>query len=422
MEGEAHNYRDIQNLTMASSTHKRLRPDSDDDEHVASAIFTSQDSFARYLIIKSKSSEKPITSLSPFVIEKQIESTIGTEKSVKKLKDHTLLVETTRKGQTDNLKKMETFFGVPVEVTEHKSLNSSKGIIRNKILKEESEENILDYLRPQGVTHVKRFKIRKNNEFINTNTLLLTFNTVVAPKTLKFFYEIIPVDLYVPNPLRCFNCQKFGHHESNCPADVGSVCERCGTGNHDHLTSQCKKPAKCVNCGGNHTSRSSDCDVWKKEKEIMKIKVTQRLTYPEAKKVHEQHTPEFTFSKIVQSVPAKPETKAASTQYSVKDSEITESSKVIVSRITRQKQNNQNATGKSSSEKQIAKQQNQTSTKQSKQIVISDRIRKGSNDPIQDHNRFGPLADDGDMDTDEGAVRPGGRGSRPLSPVKPPTK
>ena len=82
---------------------------------------------------------------------------------------------------------MDTFFGVPVEVTEHKSLNSSKGIIRNKILKEESEENILDYLRPQGVTHVKRFKIKKNNEFINTNTLLLTFNTVVAPKTLNFF-------------------------------------------------------------------------------------------------------------------------------------------------------------------------------------------------------------------------------------------
>ena len=96
---------ETKNLPMASSTHKRLRPDSDDDEHVALAIFTSQDSFARYLIIKSKSSEKPITSLSPFVIEKQIESTIGTGKLVKKLKDHTLLVETTRKGQTDNLKK-----------------------------------------------------------------------------------------------------------------------------------------------------------------------------------------------------------------------------------------------------------------------------------------------------------------------------
>ena len=171
---------------MASSTLKRLRPDSDDDEHEASTIFTSQENFARYLIIESKNKEKPVTSLSPFVIEKQIESMIGTAKSVKKLKNGTLLVETTRKTQTENLKKQTSFFGVPVEVTEHQSLNSSKGIIRNPILRAETEENILEYLKPQGVTHVKRFTIRKNNERINTNTLLLTFNSVATPKTLIF--------------------------------------------------------------------------------------------------------------------------------------------------------------------------------------------------------------------------------------------
>ena len=409
---------------MASSTLKRLRPDSDDDEHEASTIFTSQENFARYLIIESKNKEKPVTSLSPFVIEKQIESMIGTAKSVKKLKNGTLLVETTRKTQTENLKKQTSFFGVPVEVTEHQSLNSSKGIIRNPILRAETEENILEYLKPQGVTHVKRFTIRKNNERINTNTLLLTFNSVVTPKTLKIFYQIIQVELYVPNPLRCFNCQKFGHHENNCPADLGSVCEKCGTGNHDHLASQCKKPAKCVNCGENHMSRSSDCDVWKKEKEVMKIKVTQRLTYPEARKIYDQQKPEFTFSKVVSSMPKKPETKTSSTQYNVKDSEITESSKVIISRIHKQIQNiqnNQTSTSKSSSTT-AQKQQNQTHTnsKQSKQKVISDRMKKGSDDPIQNHNKFGPLADDGAMETDEGTMRSGDRGSRPRSPVKAP--
>ena len=112
------------------------------------------------------------------------------------------------------------------------------------LLRTETEENILEYLKPQGVTYVKRFKIKKNGELVNTNTLLLTFNTVVAPQTLKIFYQIIPVDLYVPNPLRCFNCQKFGHHESNCPSDEGSVCERCGAGNYDHLSSQCRNPPK----------------------------------------------------------------------------------------------------------------------------------------------------------------------------------
>ena len=193
---------------MASSTNKRQRPDADDDEHETSTIFTSQENFARFLIIESKNKKKPITSLSPFVIEKQIEAQIGTAKSVKKLKNGTLLVETTRKTQTENLKKLDLFFGVPVAVTEHKSLNTSKGIIRNPILKSENEENIREYLKPQGFTHVKRFTIRRNHEIVNTNTLLLTFNSIVTPKTLKIFYQIIPVKLYVPNPLRCFNCQK----------------------------------------------------------------------------------------------------------------------------------------------------------------------------------------------------------------------
>ena len=166
MEGEAHNYRDIKNLTMSSSTNKRQRSDYDDEDFSASAMFTTQENFARFIIITSKNKDKPVTSLSPFVIEKQLESTIGTAKSVKKLKNETLLVETQRKQQTDNLLKMKQFFNLPVEVTEHNTLNSSKGIIRAKRLRKETEENIQEYLQPQGVTHVKRFKVKKNNEYV----------------------------------------------------------------------------------------------------------------------------------------------------------------------------------------------------------------------------------------------------------------
>ena len=175
-----------------------------------------------------------------------------------------MLVETTRKGQTENLKKKSND-SLTYPVTEHSTLNSSKGIIRDPILKLETEENIAEYLQGQGVTHVKRFKIKRNGELVNTNTLLLTFNSVVPPKSLKIFYQIIPVEVYVPNPLRCFNCQRFGHHESNCPAEQGSVCEKCGPGDKDHESSKCTKPAKCVNCQGNHLSRSSDCEVCKEK-------------------------------------------------------------------------------------------------------------------------------------------------------------
>ena len=313
--------------------------------------------------------------------------------------------------------KLKQFFNLPVEVTIHKTLNSSKGIIRDRNLKGESEENIKEYLETQGVTAVKRFKVKKGHEYVETNTLLLTFNTVVPPKTVKIFYQIINVELYVPNPLRCFNCQKFGHHEDKCPVDPGSVCDRCGMGDHDHHTNHCKNPTKCVNCGGEHLSRSNECATWKKEKEIMKLKVTNNLTYPEARKLLEQK-PEFNFSQVVKSLAAKPETKTTSTQWSAEDCKITESSKVIiprkVSQIRTNTQQNQKLTNS-----QAKSNQPSTNPKPQKPQSASNRMQKGSDDPVQQHNRFGALAEDDAMEINEAAVRPA-RGHRPLSPIKAP--
>ena len=143
------------------------------------------------------------------------------------------------------------------------------------------------------------------------------------------FYRIIPVEVYIPNPLRCFNCQRFGHHENGCPEAPGSVCEKCGMGDFDHHTNACKNEAKCVNCHKNHQSKSNQCEIWKKEKEIMKIKVTQKITDLEAKKIQENQ-PETTFAKVVQSLNTKPETKETSTQFKEKDSVIKANSKVII--------------------------------------------------------------------------------------------
>ena len=69
----------------------------------------------------------------------------------------------------------------------------------------------------------------------------------------------------------------------------------------------------------------------------MKLKLTKNLTYPDARKLYDQQQPEFTFTKVVQSLSAKPETKTAYTQYNVEDSKITESSKIIVAKKTKTK-------------------------------------------------------------------------------------
>ena len=59
----------------------------------------------------------------------------------------------------------------------------------------------------------------------------------------------------------------------------------------------------------------------------MTLKVTKDLTYPEARKLYDQQQPEFTFTKVVHSLSAKPGTKTAYTQYNIEDFKITESSR-----------------------------------------------------------------------------------------------
>ena len=53
----------------------------------------------------------------------------------------------------------------------------------------------------------------------------------------------------------------------------------------------------------------------------MRIKVTQNVTYLEAKKIQEKQ-PEITFAKVVQSLTSKPVTKETSTQFKETDFEI----------------------------------------------------------------------------------------------------
>ena len=63
----------------------------------------------------------------------------------------------------------------------------------------------------------------------------------------------------------------------------------------------------------------------------MKIKATKNVTYLEAKKLFETQSSELDFSKIVQSLSSKPETKTTGTQFSDSDFTIHPSSKVITS-------------------------------------------------------------------------------------------
>ena len=72
---------------------------------------------------------------------------------------------------------------------------------------------ICDNLSSQGVS-VRRIEVRRNNELVPTNTLILTFNMPSLPRSVKARYLYIPAVPYIQNPLPCFKCPKFGHGQN----------------------------------------------------------------------------------------------------------------------------------------------------------------------------------------------------------------
>ena len=139
-----------------------------------------------------------------------------------------------------------------------------------------------------------------------TNTFVLTFNTPILPTVVKIGFIQVKVDVYIPNPLRCYNCQVFGHHENKCGRHP--VCCNCAQPEHC-ASGQCDKPAKCVNCSGDHPANSKECPQWEKEKQILKIKCEQNISFPEARKQFEQFNGAKTYASAV-----KPGTCNKSTQ------------------------------------------------------------------------------------------------------------
>ncbi|KAG1658849.1 RNA-directed DNA polymerase from mobile element jockey [Nymphon striatum] len=238
----------------------------------------------RFLVIKGNTDAHiaRLIKLSPFAIYKTIISITGAEpKSVKRLISGDILVETAIKTHTDKLLKSKVFFEIPVTISPHHSLNYSKGVIRSRELKDCSEAELLQELKSQGITSVKKILITKNGKRITTGTIILTFNIPEPPKSIKAAYLNVCVDKYIPNPLRCYKCQKFGHHQTSCKHEA--VCGRCGEANH--TDDGCEKTPCCVNCKGKHPSYSRECPNFTLEKKIVTYKYNNNTTFPEARKM-----------------------------------------------------------------------------------------------------------------------------------------
>ncbi|GFY31929.1 uncharacterized protein TNCV_2620661 [Trichonephila clavipes] len=207
----------------------------------SSPIEEQQISTCRFFIM---SKTDTFSNVSPFLIHKGITACVGDVKTIRKMRSGDLFIEVTSSKQALALASLKQLAHFDIQVKQHATLNYSRGVISAADLYNVTEEEILENMAEQNVSQVRRITIRRDGQVLKTKHLILTFATPDLPQSVKVAYLHCPVRPYIPNPLRCFQCQRFGHSKTTCRGQP--TCARCAEVGHD--SADCKAREKCVNC------------------------------------------------------------------------------------------------------------------------------------------------------------------------------
>ena len=109
--------------------------------------------FPSFIVVEA--TEGQSIELSIFCFQKLLKCSVGEVKCAKKLRNGSVHIEVCNEAQADRALKMTTWIDVPVKAAPHRSLNSSKEIIRCRDLRDCSDEEVLEVLRSQGVTAIR---------------------------------------------------------------------------------------------------------------------------------------------------------------------------------------------------------------------------------------------------------------------------
>ena len=130
--------------------------------------------------------------LNAFVLKKAIDGMANADlDNVKPMKSGSVFIEVETKQQCKNLLKTTKLLGyLPVKVSPHKTLNSSKFVIKCEELDTMEEDEIKKELQPQGLIAVKRISI--------LNSLyVLTIKGQNIPKRINVGYLKIETRPYI---------------------------------------------------------------------------------------------------------------------------------------------------------------------------------------------------------------------------------
>ena len=175
--------------------------------------------FPRYLVC-SRTDGGTFTSTKPLFFVETIEDKFCEVESMGKLRSGSLLIKTVSEAQSEALLACTTLGDIPVTIVPHKSLNMVQGVIFHRDHLLQTDEELRAYLERRGVHFVRRVQRGPKDNRVDTGAFILAFEGDTLPEKVKIMIYRCEVKPYIPPPMRCFRCMRFGHMSSRCSPSV----------------------------------------------------------------------------------------------------------------------------------------------------------------------------------------------------------
>ena len=193
-----------------------------------------------------------------FLLSLGINSVHGLDRKVDSLDIHLENAE-----DSARLLRCTTFCDLAVTVEPHSTLNFSKGVVKS------NEFRFVDADEMETIPGVKKavpILAFRDGEKVKTGTWILTFDSLVCPEYINVCWLRVQVNAFIPKPLRCFKCQRFGHMGSKCKSKIDR-CMQCAA---PEKHTNCKLAKKCSNCLEAHSASDKNCQVYKETQLILR--------------------------------------------------------------------------------------------------------------------------------------------------------
>ena len=152
----------------------------------------------RFLFLHAEKEDESISSFSLFLIHKTIMGLTDEPKSIKHLRSGDLLIQFAKEKHETTLLKLKNFCGLKCKDAPHSSLKISKGIVGCPALNKQSCQHILEFMREQDVTDVRRISVFRDGVNKPNNTFVFTFNTPVLLSVAIIGFIRAKIDVYIP--------------------------------------------------------------------------------------------------------------------------------------------------------------------------------------------------------------------------------